>query len=349
MKAAVWYGPRNIKIEEVPYPRLERNDVIIRVKVCGICGSDLESYETGVFAKPGQIMGHEFSGEVTEVGKNVKDIEVGDRVTGIEIGSCGQCYWCRRNIPACPDRFNYTTGYGLPGALAEYVKIRNARLNKNIYKLPDRLTYEEGAFTEPVSVSALAANIAEPAKEDVIVILGAGTIGLCTMQAIKPLVSKVIIVDLSSRRLEIAKELGADLVINASKEDPLEKVIEATGKCRWFFGVGGCADIVLDCVGTGETFKQSIDMVRTGGKIVLIGLGGYVKQAAINPSILIHKYIKLLTCLGGEDFSRALELLELKIVKVKPIISHEFPLERVKEAFELQRNREASVKVLIKP
>jgi threonine dehydrogenase-like Zn-dependent dehydrogenase len=334
MKAAVWYGPYNIKIEDVPYPTLGVNDVIIKVKACGICGSDLESYEAGVFAKPGQIMGHEFSGEVVEVGRNVKNIEVGDRVTGIEIGSCGQCYWCKRNIPVCPERFNYTTGYGLPGALAEYVKIHNAYLNENVYKLPNKLTYEEGALTEPTSVGVSAVRIANPTKEDNVVILGAGTIGLCVMQVMKAIASKIIIIDLSTKRLEAAKELGADVIINASKENPLKKVIEVTGEGRWLFGTGGFADIVMDCVGTGETFKQAIDMVHTGGKIVLVGLGGYVKPALVNPSILIHKYINVLTCLG-EDFPKALALLESGVVKVKPMISHEFLLEKVNEAFKL--------------
>lgn len=348
MKAAVWYNPYNIKVEEIPYPILGMEDIIIKVKACGICGSDLESYEAGTFVKPGQIMGHEFSGEVVEVGRNVKNIKVGDRVTGIEMGSCGQCYWCKRNIPVCPERFNYTLGYGLPGALAEYVKIRNAHLNENVYKLPDNLTYEEGALTEPTSVGVSAVKIANPTKEDTVVILGAGTIGLCVMQVMKMGASKLIIVDLSTKRLEVAKNLGADVTINASKEDPLEKVIEVTGEGRWLFGVGGFADIVVDCVGTGETFKQSIDMVRTGGKIVLVGLGGYVKPAIVNPSIIIHKYIKLLTCLE-EDFLKALELLESGVVRVKPMISHEFPLEKVNEAFKVQLNKESSVKVLVKP
>ena len=150
MKAAVMRGPQDIRTESVVDPKVDTDGVIIRVKACGVCGSDLHVYkETG---HEGTTFGHEFSGDVVEVGHRVSDIRVGDRVTAVGFRPCGQCFWCQQGKPhRCSDMA--LLGYQMPGAMAEFVSIPLAALGRNVFKLPDALTYEDGATVEPLSIS----------------------------------------------------------------------------------------------------------------------------------------------------------------------------------------------------
>ena len=229
MKAARYYGIRDLRIEDVNKPELSPNGVVIKVKAAGICGSDLHPYKAGGLlesgeAEPGLIMGHEFAGDVVEVGPNVSGIKVGDRVTAHSVLRCGECDWCRKGqYNRCVNMS--ILGFHAPGAFAEYISIPLAVPNETVFILPDTFSYQDGALIEPLSTGANVALRAQPRKEDVAVVLGAGIIGLTTMQSLKALgAGKVIITDISEKRLEVAKATGADMVINAKKEDPVKIV-----------------------------------------------------------------------------------------------------------------------------
>lgn len=336
MKAAVFHGARDIRVEDVPDPELEPDGIIIKVEACGICGSDLHPYKIG--GREGMIFGHEFSGEVAEVGASVAEIKAGDRVTGVGYRPCRQCYFCQQGLfYRCTSMA--LAGYALPGAMAEYIAIPFAQLGRTIFRVPDSLSHEEAATVEPLSVAFYSVRRAQPQAEETAVVLGAGVIGLYAIQVLKAMgVSKVIVSGRRAARLKAAKESGADLVIDAATEDPVPKVKEATS------GTG--VDIAVECAGVPATFEQAIQMVHGRGRVLLVGI--YEQPINWNPSSLVNKNVSLIGCLGG-SFPRAIELLESGKANAKPLLSHQFPLDKVKEAFETQIEAQDAVKVLVKP
>ena len=384
MKAAVFYGARDFRVENVAPLKREESDILVRVKACGICGSDVHTFKRGIFARPGFIMGHEFSGEVAEVGKKVKDIKIGDRVvalvapTHVAPQGCGQCFWCLRGQPQwCPTvghkpcgecdycksgRFwmcdsmqrHMLIGYGRNGAYAEYVLIPDAVLDENVFRIPDTMSWEEAALIEPLWGAYRWVMMANPKPHETAVVIGLGAIGLSVMLVLKQFVSKVVVTEVSQKRLKLAQELGADVVIDATKEDPLQKVIEITGTGRSFSGKGGgCGDIVMECSGVPVALQQAIEMTRTGGRIVLVGI--FEQEVPLNINHIIHKQLTLISSYSkgqkpiGEEIKAAIALIASGKVDVKPLISHQFPLDKIMEAFEVQINPEQAIKVVIKP
>ncbi len=330
MKAAVFYGAGDIRVEEVDKPRLETaGDVLIRVRASGICGSDLHPYRLAEPADPGRIMGHEFSGEVAEIGSQVEGLKVGDRVMAVGFGGN-----------------------------AEYIRIpQEAR--PIVIPLPPDVSYEEAATNEPLANSIHIANLANPTDDETIVIMGAGIIGLGALQVLKLRCSaRVIVVDLADGRLAMAQKLGAEAVINAGREDPYRKILEMTGSTTISFleeMPAGNVDTVCDCAGwfaedTGTTpLQQAMLMVKQNGKVVEHAI--FEKPPEINYFLPVRKGIKILGSWGFvlEEYVEALELIRSGKVDRKPLITHVFPLDRVQEAFETQLRYEEAIKVLVKP
>jgi len=334
MKAAVFYGPRDIRTEEVEKPEIQDNEVLMKVKACGICGSDLHMYKQNMFSlvllrhlKKGGIPGHEFSGEVEKVGSEVKEFKEGDRVVAFH-----------------------------NGGMAEYAPVQN------VVKLPSNVSYEEAATIEPLSNSIHAMMKGNPSEGDNVVIFGAGAIGLGVIQCLKAFeinLNKLIVVDLSDHRLNTAKLLGADEVINARKSNPrikISKLVDSTPLPIMPTIKMPKVDIIYDCVGYMKENKgpivlqQAIDMASTKtGRVVVHGI--FEDIVPINMVTLVSKEVTVLGSFGftEEDVAKAIDLLQTKKVDQSQIISHEFPLDEAKEAFETQCNVDESIKVLIKP
>lgn len=339
MKAAVFHGPKDFRIEEVEHPKLSPNGAIVRVKASGICGSDLHIYNQGGTETSRGVLGHEFSGEIVEVGENVTDVKPGMRAA-----------------------------VGGSGAYAEYVGLQWARLGLNVLPLPDDMSYEAGALTEPASIGVNAADRAEPLADDVVVVLGAGMIGQGTWQAFKARgVEKVVVCEVGKRRLDTARALGADLVIDAAKEDTVETILDMTD--------GEGADIVADCAGSVSALQQATEMVRgggywhmtqgtmasvqerrpnrpamdmltDGGKIMLMSV--YEEMVEWQPTTAMVKGVRMIGCIAGR-LSDALELMKTGKIKTQPLVTHEFPLDDITGAFEMQARPDETVKVVIKP
>ena len=349
MKTAVLRGPRDFRIEDVSDPQLAPDGVIIQVKAFGICGSELPLYsrglpseavrERGEVAVSKSMSGHEFSGVVAEVGANVTNVKPGDRVAA--------------------------GGYG---GYSEYIHVPTAR---GCLLLPDDMSFEVGATIEPVGIGVGVVTKAKPQAGDTVVVLGAGMIGQGTWQVFKAMgAGKVIVTDLTKKRVDAARELGADVVINAAEEDPVEIVNELTS------GMG--ADIVVDAAGEPETFKQMFEIVRggglyqiqvagiptdrhtnteVGGKSIdpmsfggkLVFVGTYEKP--INdwyPNIIYTKALQIVGNWGGM-MKPAFDLMTAGKVNTVPLVTHEFPLAEINEAFEQQLRRDESVKVVVHP
>lgn len=347
MKAAVYHEPRHITLEQVPIPEIGPHDVLIKVHACGICGSDVHSYKAGFYIRPGQIMGHEFMGEVAKCGDEVRDVEVGDRVTGFSIGTCGTCYWCQRQqFHLCPELFKNSTGYGRPGALAEYVKVEYALLGATIHKLPPEIDDETGATAEPTAVGVGTVAQAGVQPGDTVVVLGAGMIGNACMQAAKAAGAKqVVVIEVSPVRLEAARRLGADAVFDAREGDPLTWVKETVGIGPYHFHEGGMADVVIEAAGAPATIQQSFEMVRSGGTIAFVGLPE--GPAPIDTTKIVHKQPRIIGCLGG-DVARSIELLASKRIQTAPLITHRFPLDAAPDGFETQLRATEAIKVMVK-
>ncbi|WP_213996818.1 zinc-dependent alcohol dehydrogenase [Tepidanaerobacter syntrophicus] len=348
MKAAVYYKPLDIRVENIEVPDIGPNDILIKVKYCGICGSDVHSYKLGLYIKPGQIMGHEYCGEIVKVGENVKNLEVGERVFASEAELCGECYWCKRQMYAmCPRLFEACTGYGKPGAYAEYIKIGNASLDVNVFKIPDELDDITAATIEPTSVAANAVLITEPQKDDKVVILGAGFIGNVILQIFKSVpVGKIVVSEVSPLRLDAAKKKGADAIINANTESVLERCKEEVGIGPYHFNVGAMADVVVEAAGVPSTIRDSLEIVRSGGTISIVALAE--KETPINTTKIVHKAPKILGAFGGSA-PVAINYLKEKKATTQDLITHVFSLDNIQEAFEVQSDAYKSIKVMVKP
>jgi 2-desacetyl-2-hydroxyethyl bacteriochlorophyllide A dehydrogenase len=336
MKAAVLRGPRDIRTETVREPRVEPDGIVIKVKACGICGSDLHVYKAE--GNEGTIFGHEFSGDVAEVGPNITNISVGERVTAVGFRPCGKCFWCQQNKPhRCSDMA--LLGYQMPGAMAEYVSVPIAMLGRSVFKLPEELTYEDGATVEPLSISLFSVRRGRPQENDTVAVLGAGIIGLGAIQVLKSMgVSKILVSGRRSSRLKAAKQCGADRVVDAAMEDASEAFMEATSRMG--------PDLVVECAGSPDTFNQAVEMVRGGGKIMLVGV--YEHPLTWDPMAVIKNNITLMGCLGG-NFPGVIELIQTGRVSTRPFVTHRFSLDRADEAFKAQVNDPDAIKVMIVP
>jgi threonine dehydrogenase-like Zn-dependent dehydrogenase len=336
MKAAVLRGPETIKTEIVDDPVVPDDGIIIRVKACGICGSDLHVYKAG--EDLGTIFGHEFSGDVAEVGKNVSGIEVGERVTAVGFRPCGKCFWCLRGkFHRCSNM--ELTGYQLPGAMAEYVSIPTAIPGRTVFTLPDTMTYEDGATVEPLSVAVFSVRRSSPKENDTVAVLGLGVIGLNTILVLKSMgVSRILTSGRRPPRLEAAKTCGADLVVDAAKDDALAAIMEATGK----MGV----DCVVECAGSPETFDQAVEMVKGSGSVLLVGV--FEEPFPWDPQKVLAKNISLIGCLGG-NFPGAIELISSGQADTRPFVTHRFSLDEAAEAFRVQHKDLNAIKVMIIP
>lgn len=328
-------GAMDIRTEEVPDPVLEPHGVVIKVKACGICGTDLHVYKRD---EQGTIFGHEFSGDVVAVGPEVKGITPGMRVTAVGFRPCGECFWCAQGKGhRCTDMA--LLGYQFPGAMAEYVHVPFAALGRTIFPLPDTLSYEDGASVEPLSISYFSVNRALPKPEETIAVLGLGVIGLYAIQVLQAMgVSRIVASGRRPSRLRAAEICGASIVVDAAREDAVDAAMTATGK----MGV----NTVIECAGVQATFDQSIAMTRGGGKIMLVGV--YEQALSWDPLVVISKNLSLIGCLGG-NFPASIELLKDGKVSAKPMVTHRFALDQAAEAFRTQLKDPDAVKVMIVP
>ena len=338
MKAAVFRGPGDMRLEEVPEPALEKNDVLVRVRACGICGSDLHTYKHGLFEDlgvpmgTGRVLGHEFSGEIAKINGDIEGLNVGDRICTISIGANAEYI----SIPALQP------GIEGPG----------------IVHIPDHVSFEEAATTEPLATSLHAVNLANPIDGETHVIIGAGIIGLGVLQVLKTRADvRTIVVDISDKRLQLAGELGADITINAGREKTLDKIFElcGTGEILFFSVPTGTVDTVYDCAGLSKNFtgtpvlQQAISMLKENGKAVVVAV--FEKSPEIDFNVIVRKGITVCGSWGWlpEEFIESLELIASGKIDRKPLITHRFSVDKAKDAFETQLRAEEAVKVMIMP
>jgi len=341
MKAALMTEPGKISIVKKDIPKIEDNQVLVKIEHVGICGSDIHYYEHGrigdFIVKDPIILGHECAGRVMEVGKNTKNLKKGDLVA-LEPGIiCGECAFCKSGkYNLCPDvEFLATPPYD--GAFVEYI----AYPENMCFKLPDGMDTVEGALIEPLAVGFHAANQANAQIGESAVILGAGCIGLVTLMSLLARgVKEVYIVDLINLRLEKAEEIGAKKVLNARDVNIIDEIMKLTNNQ----GV----DMVIETAGSKVATQQTVDLVKRGGKIVLVGLAAnpvidydfgklQAKEALINT---VFRYRNI--------YPVAIKAVGDKAIDLKQIVSDTFGLSEIKKAFDYNiQNKSATVKIVI--
>ncbi|RLT01932.1 MAG: galactitol-1-phosphate 5-dehydrogenase [Planctomycetota bacterium] len=343
MKAMLLTEYKNLTVTEFPKPEISANDVLVQVRACGICGSDIHGYDGSTGRRiPPLVMGHEAAGVITEVGDQVTAFKVGDRVTFDSTVSCGQCFFCRRgDINLCDNRMvlGVSCGeYRRHGAFAEYVSVPQ----HICYRLPEGLPFEHAAMIEAVSIAVHAANRTLVSLGDTAVVVGSGMIGLLVIQAMRLAgCGQIIAVDLEENRLLKAKELGADIGLKGDAVDVPAEVRKLTG--------GRGADVVLEVVGVAATVNTAIACARKGGTITLVGnLAPKVEmplQAIVTKELTIHG-----SCASRGEYPACIELLERRAIRVDPLITATISLQDGPAWFQrLYAGEPGAMKVIVDP
>jgi 2-desacetyl-2-hydroxyethyl bacteriochlorophyllide A dehydrogenase len=346
MRAVQYNAPESLELVELEDPHADEGGIVMAVASCGICGSDLHSYSHGVAAEPGQVLGHEFAGEVLESRAN--GISTGDRVTVRPLLPCGHCARCLEgNLHLCDAGRGMNIGYGLRGAFAERVLVPRAVLGETVFPLPAKLSLEAGALVEPLSVALHAVRLAGSLENTVTLVQGAGMIGLGATRFAKLRGPKTLIVaDPSPLRRETALALGADLVVDPTEQKVSKVVREITGPGHW--GLGARADVVIDCAGVGPAFAEGLKSVRHGGTISLAA--NFAAKVEFNPTRIVEKELTVRGSFAyNDEFPMVIEAIRSGDVDPDLFVSHRFSLSDFEQAFRTQLDRQVSLKVMVHP
>lgn len=332
LKAAVFDG-KKVVLKEVPKPFPNRNQVLIRVRAVGICGTDLAIVKGKIPTPIPIILGHEFAGEVVRDYTDSNISWIGQRVTAeINTNICSQCFFCKRNIHTqCLER--KALGIHINGAMADYLII-DVNL---LHKIPDSVTNEEATFIEPLAAAYQTFEMMPIDIDDhVIAIFGMGKLGLLLLQIAKKKGIKTIVVDGSEKKLELAQQLGADHLINRHDNVDVAQIIKDMSD--------GGVDIVVDASGSPQALKEIVSSCRSRGKMHIKSTHG--EPTLINLTEMVQREITLYTSRCG-PFKKAIHGLESQKIKVAPLISQIYPLEKVEEAFDYYEKNRNAIRVLL--
>jgi L-iditol 2-dehydrogenase len=342
MKAAMLYGVKDLRVEDVEVPEVDAGEVLVRVKAATTCGTDLKILQRGYIEKVIKlptIFGHEWAGEVAEVGEGLSWPEKGMRVRAGNSAPCLRCAMCQRG------KYNLCENMiWLWGAYAEYIKVPARMVLVNMQAVPQQVSYEEAAVTEPLACVLHGVEKAKVKLGDTVTIVGAGPIGLLHLLTVKKIgAEKTIIIDLVEERLNLAKKLGVDEVINADKENVVEEVKRLTG------GYG--ADVVIEAIGLPATWEQALKLVRKGGTVLEFGGCPPGTEIKIDTELLHYGQVTVLGAFHTTPlhFKKALNLITSRTIDVRPLITRRMKLEDVKEAFNVLSTSKSEIKIAIKP
>ena len=349
MKAAVWYGQKDVRVIDVPEPKATPGLVKIKVTYCGICGSDLHEYLKGPIIIPSKphpltgkmppvTLGHEFCGQVVETGEGVTNIKTGDRVTADACLVCHECFWCKKGqYNLCAKRGS--TGLCQDGGFASYVVVPAY----TCYKLPPEMSDEAGAFVEPLAVATHAVKRGRIIPGDIVAVVGSGPIGLLVMQVAKASgASKVFVVEPMESRKKLAAELGATKVYDPSQGDVGKMIHQDTDGLR--------ADLVFECVGKPETVDFAIKLSGKGARIVIVGI--FSAPAPFHfARMQAHEKELIGSSAYPNEFPAAISFLADGRVNIKPLITGKIKLnEIIEKGFnELLEHPERNIKILVSP
>ena len=339
MKVAMYYNNNDVRIEEMPVPSIGDNELLVKVKASGICGSDVMEWYR--IKKAPKVLGHEITGDIVEIGKNVKKYKVGDRVFVSHHVPCNTCRFCLAHQQTLCHTLHSTNFY--PGGFAEYLRVPEINVDRGVFFLPKEMSYDEGVFIEPLACVVRGLKTAGMKPGQTVLVIGSGISGLLQIKLAKAWnAGKILATDVEDYRLNAAKKFGADTVIHA-KDDVAEQVKKHND--------GKLADLVVLCTGALPAVKQALQSVESGGTILFF--------APTEPEIdipfplfeLWNKQVKMVSTYAGspEDIKCAIDLIKSKKVSVADMISHTLPLLEAAKGFQLVAKAKDSMKVILEP
>jgi len=344
MKAAVLEQLEKIALKEVPVPEVDADSILMKVEAVGICGSDIRIYHHGNSrVQLPQILGHEAAGRVVAVGDNVTKFAVGDRIClGADV-PCGECVFCEAGIGNnC--QINYAMGYQFAGSFAEYVLLNKMVVNFGpIHKIADHVSYEEAALAEPLACVLNGLELSQVKLGDTVVVIGAGPIGMMLVEVAMKMGARVLLVNRSRPRLEMAKRLGAAAYICSSEENAIDRVLEETG------GLG--ADVVITCNPSPESQIDAIHMAKNRARVNFFG--GLPKDKSLvtlDTNIIHYKELFVHGAHGSlpRHHQQAVDLINNGIIDMTKFMTHTFPLDNIEEAIRAAESH-AGLRVIVKP
>jgi L-iditol 2-dehydrogenase len=342
MKAAMLHGVKDLRVEDVDVPGVGIGEVLVKIKAATTCGTDVKIYQRGYvekIIKLPTIFGHEWAGEVVEVGGNLDWPKKGMRVRAGNSAPCLHCNMCQKG------KYNLCENMiWLWGAYAEYIKVPARTVLVNMQEIPSHVSFEEAAITEPLACVLHGVEEANVKLGDTVAVIGAGPIGLLHLLTVKKMgAEKVVVIDLVDERLSVAKELGADETINAGKENAVEKVQQLTG------GYG--ADIVIEAIGSPATWEQALRLARKGGTVLEFGGCPPGTEIKLNTEMLHYGELTVLGAFHTTPlhFRKALSLISSRTVDVRPLVTKRMRLEDIKQAFEILSASKNEIKIAITP
>lgn len=319
MKALQYVGPQDLRFVQLPEPQIQENEILLKVKKVGICGTDLHIYNEGMNVQTPLVLGHEFVGDVVKVGSNVSNIKVGDRAVGEHVIGCGRCSYCfqgKRNLCKAPT----IIGLNRQGALAEYISLPSDL----VFRLPDELSYDEGVLIEPLSIAVYAVRKAGIEVGDTVAVVGQGPIGLLVDFVAKASGGSVFGFDKHDNRLAYAKNSGyIGRGFNITQIDYLKQFKEEAADG---------ADVVFEAVGSDTSAELAIELARSGGKVVILGV--FEHDVAINMMNIVKKELQVYgswTCVYS--FEETIRLMKSQKLDVNQLITHRYPFSDAIKAF----------------
>lgn len=336
--AAFYYNNHDVRVQEIPTPRIGEEEILLKVMASGICGSDvIEWYRV---PKAPRVLGHEATGVISEVGAKVKNVAVGDRVFVSHHVPCFQCRYCKRGSHTACHTLHTTNYY--PGGFSQYIQVPKINVQSGIYKLPDAMSFEEGTFIEPLACVARGQRLANIKSDDTVLIIGSGISGILHAQLAKYKgVENVIVADINSYRLELAKKFGAHHALDAKANLP-EKLKELTGHL---------ADQVIVCTGATSAAMTSIDCVENGGTILFFAVPDPTVKLPVPINQFWRNEITMRTSYGAapNDIEDSIKVLATGELDVKGMITHRLDIREAQEGFRLMAEAGNSLKVILEP
>src|SRR5438309_5726259 len=344
MRAAVYRGINDVRVEELPLPAIGRGELLVKIAGYGICGTDLKKIHTGSHSAP-RIFGHEMSGTVVRVGDGVSKFEAGDRVMVFHHIPCGDCYYCRKKTYAqCPvyKKVGATAGFEPSGGgFAEYIRVMDWIVDSGVVRVPDHVSFEQAAFIEPVNTCLKAVKLLNLEADETVLIIGQGPIGIILAAMASDSGATIVGSDLYPERLTVSREFGVQHTIHAAEEDVAERVCELIGGRR--------ADVVLVAVPGKALIKQAMDLCRPGGKVMLFAATQH-EDANFDPGAVCLDEKSLLGSYSAsvDIQSETAELVFSGKWDFTKLISHRFSIERAIEGIELAAHSQPdSMKIFI--
>lgn len=340
MKAVVYHEPRNYELLEIPKPEVKSNQVLIKVYSCGICRTDAHIHEGDFISRFPLTPGHEFAGVVVEKGADVTDFELGDRVTADNTVLCGDCYYCRRNMPLFCENF-YSLGCNGPGGFAEYVVVNCDK----VFHISDNLSFDQACFAEPLACAIHGMDVIDVKCGDDVLIFGSGPTGILLTQLIKNGgAANVVVCAPSQEKLDLIEKHGYAKTVKMDKSD----YSKHTKVLKEMFPHG--FDIVVDATGNPRVLEQCFNFPKMAGKIIVYGVAGNDDTITVKPYQIFNNELKILGSFAQTHcFDRAVKYLESGIVSTDGLATHHFDLDDFDKAMDQMLNGHGQLKIIVHP